>query len=182
MTDRTLLTPLFNKVHTSIRSVDDKVVLLYEPTVVPDTIPLGGGLVIPIGFQQGPGGPAYNDRQGLSYHVYCCGSGPDMCDNVGNPPPSKYAACDKFNAEMVRVRDEDAKRVNGGGNLLSEFGACTNSQDCVAEITRTTTFADAKLHGWAYWQYKFFNDVTTQSGDQEGFYNSDGTVQVSSPT
>jgi transposase-like protein len=37
MTDRTMLTPLFEKVHRAIRSVDDTVIIMYEPTVVPDT-------------------------------------------------------------------------------------------------------------------------------------------------
>jgi endoglycosylceramidase len=137
-----------------------------------------GGIIVPVGFQKGPGGATYDNRQALSYHVYCCGSGPDMCDSGGNPPPSKYHACDKFNPEMVRVRNDDAHRVSRGGALLTEFGACTNTNDCVAEITRTTVAADAKKHGWMYWQYKFFNDVTTQSGDQEGFFNSDGSIQT----
>lgn len=25
----------------------------------------------PDGFEQGPGGPEYNDRQALAYHIYC---------------------------------------------------------------------------------------------------------------
>ena len=38
--------------------------------------------------------------------------------------------------------------------------------------------ADAVLAGWAYWQFKLFEDLTTTAGTgSEGFYNTDGTLQ-----
>ena len=41
-----------------------------------------------------------------------------------------------------------------------------------------TDQSDKYLVGWAYWQFKFFEDLTTSAGTgSEGFYNSDGSLQ-----
>jgi hypothetical protein len=42
--------------------------------------------------------------------------------------------------------------------------------------------ADAAMHSWAYWQFKFFDDITTVSGPMEGFYKSDGSLQTAKVT
>jgi len=34
------------------------------------------------------------------------------------------------------------------------------------------------LVGWAYWQFKYYEDLTTSAGTgSEGFYNQDGSLQ-----
>ena len=61
---------------------------------------------------------------------------------------------------------------------MSEFGACMGSDKCAMEITTFTEACDEHLAGWAYWQFKKFEDLTTSAGTQsEGFYNSDGSLQ-----
>ena len=38
--------------------------------------------------------------------------------------------------------------------------------------------ADEHLVGWAYWQFKYYADLTTSAGTgSEGFYNADGSLQ-----
>jgi len=40
--------------------------------------------------------------------------------------------------------------------------------------------ADEYLVGWAYWQFKYYADLTTSASEgngSEGFYNNDGTLQ-----
>lgn len=34
------------------------------------------------------------------------------------------------------------------------------------------------MQSWAYWQYKYFNDITTTSGPEEGFYKHDGKLDT----
>ena len=38
--------------------------------------------------------------------------------------------------------------------------------------------ADTRLHSWTYWQYKYYNDVTTAArpSELEGLYNTEGTL------
>jgi len=38
---------------------------------------------------------------------------------------------------------------------------------------------DEQLVGWAYWQFKYYEDLTTSAGTHsEGVYNHDGTLQT----
>jgi hypothetical protein len=38
--------------------------------------------------------------------------------------------------------------------------------------------SDEFLVGWAYWQFKYYGDLTTSAGvGSEGFYNHDGSLQ-----
>lgn len=61
---------------------------------------------------------------------------------------------------------------------VTEFGACFTEGPCVQEIEQVAQIADHYLVGWAYWQYKFYGDLTTSSGTgSEGFWNKDGTLQ-----
>ena len=62
---------------------------------------------------------------------------------------------------------------------MSEFGACLDTDTCATEIKQVADVSDEHLVGWAYWQFKNFEDLTTSAGTgSEGFYNMDGTVQT----
>lgn len=52
------------------------------------------------------------------------------------------------------------------------------SAACIAEIDRVGDAADSALHSWAYWQFKWFHDITTVSGPIEGFYTAAGDLQT----
>jgi len=60
---------------------------------------------------------------------------------------------------------------------MTQFGACSDSDRCIAEINRVARSADIALHSWTYWQFKYFDDIITQSGLIEGFYTTDGQLQ-----
>jgi hypothetical protein len=91
---------------------------------VPDTIPLFGGLVFDVGFDSAPGGAVAVTPTGsggdqavaaasasapvdsqtvLAYHVYCCVSGPNACDESGAPfdTPAQDASCDAYNSKKL---------------------------------------------------------------------------------
>ena len=62
--------------------------------------------------------------------------------------------------------------------MFTEFGACWGETACSTEIEQVTSIADGYLAGWAYWQFKDFQDITTTAYDKaEGFYENDGTLQ-----
>ena len=62
--------------------------------------------------------------------------------------------------------------------MITEFGACFDSQSCFREITQVADECDLVLAGWAYWQLKIYKDLTTTAKlGTEGFYNQDGSLQ-----
>lgn len=71
--DRRNLVPFYRRLHRHVRAVDDDRVIMFEPAT-------GGNIAdaLPVGMSHGPGGPAYNDRQALSYHIYCPFAESDM--------------------------------------------------------------------------------------------------------
>jgi len=130
-----------------------------------------------MGSTSGPAGQNVA-HQALSYHIYSCGFADSKCNRQGDTATDKdtYSVCDTWANDAVSTRDADAKRL-GGGMFLTEFGACSGSDACVAEINRVLNPADAAMHSWAYWQFKYNHDITTVSGPMEGFYHDNGTLQ-----
>jgi len=45
---------------------------------------------------------------------------------------------------------------------MTEFGAVDNSPDGVENINFLLNDADKYFQSWSYWQFKSFNDITTQ--------------------
>lgn len=78
--------------------------------------------------------------------------------------------------KRIGTRDQDAIRL-GIPLIISEFGACMDTEACEVEVTQVGDVSDEHLNGWAYWQFKPYHDLTTSAGNKsEGFYNYDGTV------
>jgi len=176
--DRDVLQPMYKALHDVIRVADPLAIIMYEPPPFPDTypdnIPVLGG-VYSMGSTSGPAGTDVA-HQALSYHIYSCGFATSDCDRNGDTKPGPCPVCDSFASKAVSTREADRKRLGGGG-FLTEFGACSGSPQCLAEIARVTSQADEALHSWAYWQFKYNHDITTVSGPIEGFYKDDGTLQ-----
>ena len=59
------------------------------------------------------------------------------------------------------------------GGFLTEFGALSNSPKSAEEITTLTDFMEMHFRSWTYWQFKYFNDITTAArpGTTESFYD-----------
>jgi len=179
--DSVMLQPLYKDLYTIIQAADPGGIVMYEPNPFPDTypsnIPLASG-VHSMGFTQGPatsnGGNA--STQALSYHIYSCGFAENNCDPATGDPPCKGSTCDNYARDAMEMRSSEANNL-GGGVFLSEFGACSDTALCHSEIDRMTVQADTKLQSWAYWQFKYNDDVTTVSGPLESFYYPNGTLQ-----
>jgi endoglycosylceramidase len=168
------LQPMYESLHSIIRANDNDTILFFEP-IQGDVLPALGGMVLPMGFNSTPGGTDYNDRQLLNDHAYCCQSSASICA-AGEPPLDKAKQCAEFNFARVTSRKLDADGL-GVGLIISEFGACLDSVSCVYEITGVTNACDYNMVGWAYWEFKGYNDFTTSANLQEGFYNNQ-TLQV----
>merc|ERR1719247_3730866 len=141
--DRHVLQPMYKALYDTIRLADPAAVAMYEPTPFPDTypsnIPVESG-VHPIGFSSGPAGKDVA-HQALSYHIYSCGFADTRCDRDGNTQKLQCDLCDKWASDAVNTRIADVKRL-GGGIFLTEFGACTETDKCFAEIDRMTSNAE----------------------------------------
>ncbi len=155
--EQTYLQPLYEYVHKAIRAVDDEKIIFFE------------GLTIdywPSGFTQGPGGESYNDRQMLAYHVYCPTSGGSAV---------KQLACDAIDDFFFAIRSRDAERM-GLGMIMTEFGAAEDIKSDIQQLIRTTQVADKYKQSWMYWQFKYYQDITTCTPQGESLYQDDGSV------
>jgi endoglycosylceramidase len=72
----------------------------------------------------------------------------------------------------------NAERINVPG-FLTEFGALSDSSSSVREINRILGLAERSFNSWTYWQFKYYNDVTTAArpATTESFYDNAGQLQ-----
>eukprot|EP00003_Mantamonas_plastica_P024694 TRINITY_DN4650_c0_g1_i1.p1 TRINITY_DN4650_c0_g1~~TRINITY_DN4650_c0_g1_i1.p1 ORF type:complete len:512 (-),score=166.55 TRINITY_DN4650_c0_g1_i1:62-1426(-) len=160
--EKELLQPMYEKVHEAIRKVDNEKIIFYEPTV--DNIGH-------VGFTQGPGGPAYNDRQALSYHIYC-----GDVDKANDPRSQIF--CDFQDDFIFAERIKDLQRLQTAG-MMTEFGANWNDTAGLEGMRFVMDEGDKFYQSYIYWQFKSFHDITTASGPSyEGFYGADGHLQT----
>lgn len=174
--DKKLLAPMYEKVYQKYKANDENSLMWFEPVVHPDIVPHFGGLVFPVGFQTPPGGDIGSDKHILNDHTYCCQLNSTVCAS-GEPDPAYADECLAWHKKRLGTRDADAKRL-GVPLMISEFGACLTEGPCKQEIDQVGQVADEYLVGWAYWQFKYYADLTTSAGTgSEGFYNGDGSLQ-----
>ena len=144
--DKKNLQGFYTKLHENIRTVDNDSIIFFEPST-------GGNFLdaFPVGFTQGPGGPEYNDRQALSYHVYC-----PFVDSKNTSSFLQYIikeiskeGCDLLNDPMYDVRNSDAKKLGLAG-FMTEFG--NNGLGVTPDLLHfATKKMDEFMHGWTYW-------------------------------
>jgi endoglycosylceramidase len=102
----------------------------------------------------------------LSHHVYC-----SML--------LRDAPCSTQEPDAFKEARASTKR-NGVAALLTEFGAT----DDPAVLRRVVNLADRYGEGWQYWQYKTYDDPTTQSStdpkgvDAESIVDANGKVKT----
>ena len=171
--DQNQLLPLYRKIDESLRKIDNDYIMMFEPNIFPDTLPLlfwrfrGTFTDLPI---QDKGKQMYN------YHSYCCSSSISMCSK-GEPPLESAKECKAYHIENVNEANKYTSK-HGIGSIITEFGACFNTESCYNEISSLSDAADQYLTSWAYWMYKPFNDFTTSCIDnQEGLFDADGSLQ-----
>ena len=73
----------------------------------------------------------------------------DVCDK-GNPREDKSFECELWHRKRIMTREKDAERL-GLPLMISEFGACHDSDTCAREISQVASICDEVLVGWAYW-------------------------------
>jgi endoglycosylceramidase len=158
LVERQYLQPLYEHAHSAIRAVDNETIVFFE------------GLTIDYwtsGFSSGPGGAAFNDRQALAYHIYC------PAQNTSSVV--RQMACDAVDDLFLAQRRNDAARL-GVGLVMTEFGAAEAVAADLAQLARTTAVADRFQQSWMYWQFKYFQDITTCTPQGESLYNADGSI------
>eukprot|EP00981_Chlorochromonas_danica_P009322 scaffold2613_cov159-Ochromonas_danica.AAC.9 len=152
-----LLEPMYQYLHQAIRTVDDSKIIFFE------------GLTIDYwqnGFSAGPGGVEYNDRQALAYHVYC---------PTDNSSPIKVFACNLIDDYFFANRVKDAERL-GVPMIMTEFGASEDIKSDLAVLEAVAAQADRFQQSWMYWQFKYYQDITTCTPQGESLYEDDGDV------
>ena len=174
--DREKLFPFSQKAHNAIRTVDDKKIIFFEPSQFPDTLPFFGGITMPIGFPETPGGSDYLDRQALNDHIYCCQVEKDMCID-GEPHLENREVCRKFHAHKVSRRRESAAFYKVP-LIWTEFGACFDGERCAVEIKNACDAFDDNLSSWNHWMFKSFGDHTTHAGPAEGMFTPTGPQKM----
>jgi hypothetical protein len=147
----------------------------FEPGTFPDVNGAPLEVIFPVGFTEPPGGKIGSKNHALNDHSYCCQLSSDACA-TGEPKTSSSAECLDWHQYRIGQRSLDAKRL-GVPLMMSEFGACLTEEPCTQEIMQVTDVCDDNLVGWAYWEFKTFEDLTTSAGTgSEGFYNKDGSL------
>ncbi|PRP75110.1 hypothetical protein PROFUN_03946 [Planoprotostelium fungivorum] len=157
-TDVNFLMPMYEKIHQKIRMNDDTKIIFFEKAVLPAAS----------GFRGGPGGPDYNDRQAFAYHIYC---GPTSRDGT----PSWLNECEALDGFFYDEIDIDLNRTKLAG-FMTEFGAVPDNATSMDSIRYLMEAADARAQSWAYWQLKYYNDITT-AGSGESLYDTEGKIE-----
>lgn len=157
------LMPLYENLNAAIRQRDAQRIVMYDRMVL---APYFGDAP---GFSSGPGGPASNDKQALSAHLYCIGL--DAGGNIEN-----VTICeDVYDLTWDRILNDS--HILGGGRALTEFGAVGDDADSAATLANVMDRADAAAMSAFYWQFKPFHDYTTNNATVEGLFFPNGTLQ-----
>lgn len=164
--DKEKLLPLYEKVYQVLQKHDKNANLHFETAQMPNIIGAMNGIVRPVGFDRLPGIPIQTNAKGnvvaplsehhvLHDHFYCCQVHLDMCNKRGEPKSDERSAgiCRSFHHRRMNQRIKDAKSLNVP-LMITEFGACYNSEVCVREINQVLDESERTLSGWAYWQFK----------------------------
>lgn len=167
------LQPMYKKLHSAIRAHDDNHIILFEPSIIITSVPLRRFAAS--GLTEGPGGSEYNNRQALSYHIYCV-----LMDSDGQPLSN--ILCDGSNKQVMEIRNADTERLGVAG-ILTEWGAYNGvtvpGTKPYKDGLEIGALADDNLQSWIYWQFKGYGDFTTQTDSSEGLWYRNGTLQAS---
>lgn len=161
--DRRKLLPLYQAAHEAIRAHDQRAIVFFEPHV------LNGQFGLASDFPHGgPGGELYNDRQAFAYHIYCQ-NGTSTAVGLALCNVALRTAWGSFRANNARL---------GGGRMLTEFGAVSDSPHALRVLRKSLDLADAHMQSWTYWSFKPYDDITTNASPlSEGLYYRNGTLQ-----
>ena len=124
-----------------------RTILFFEPAT-------GGNFLdrFHAGFEEGPGGPSYNDKQALSYHVYYLYVDTKNVSTFLQQVIANLSIvdCDLLDNFLYDNRRDDTQRLSMAG-FLTEFGNAGRGKAAEDVINFATSKMDEFLHGWTYW-------------------------------
>lgn len=160
--DQQNLFPLYESLSAAIRQEDSQRLIMFEPAVT-ETF-----LMQQTGFTQGPG--SNPNATVFAFHNYC--ENQDAQGDITN-----VTSCQNtLNGYWALERANRAK-LPGSGAFLTEFGAVGAAESSAESLSFILDLADQDLVPWAYWSYKYYDDITTQNDVSETLFNPDGSVQ-----
>jgi hypothetical protein len=136
------LAPFYARNFQEYIKADKENIMMFEPGQFPDMLGLGTEAVVwNLGFETPPGGQIGSANHVLNDHTYCCQLGASVCAATGEPSAADKDRCLDLHQRRIGTRDSDAKKL-GIPLIMSEFGACMDSQECVTEVSQVTSVAD----------------------------------------
>ena len=123
------------------------------------------------GFETGPGGPDYDDRQAFAFHHYC----PTV--DAGGAPTNEFY-CDWFADRAFETRVVDSERL-GGGSFLTEWGSFSTDPAALNEFNTISALADKFLISWAHWGYEHIHSLALDSFLTHTYARSTAGIPVS---
>lgn len=121
---------MYKKIDDGISEIDKDYILFFQSIPFPDILPFFGGIILK-SFDHTPVDNSVR-KQALNVHNYCCASGPNIC-RKGEPSLSDAEKCSKFHKKKVKTNKEQAHEI-GIPSIITEFGACSDSEACYYEI------------------------------------------------
>jgi hypothetical protein len=155
--DHDRLAPFYARLQKEVyNKYSNRTVNFFEPTIFPDidNVRIGGMTLFSYVrtklFTTPPGGKIGSKRHAFNNHAYCCVLDINICKASGEPTPESSQDCNNYHNYQIGKRQEDSTRMQVPF-VLTEFGACMNTDECVREITQVTDIAERDLFSWAYW-------------------------------
>ena len=95
---------------------------------------------------------------------------------LGEPINNKV--CNAFDQLEVASKELNAQALKVGA-FMTEYGALSNSHKSAEEVRTLTDLMTQYFRSWSYWQFKYFDDITTAArpGTTESFYDEFGNLQ-----
>lgn len=175
--DMEQIMPVYRKVDKSLREIDPNYILFFENMPFPDFLPLFGGLII--GKFTERVNKDENANQVYNVHNYCCLSGPTVCSGPEPDLETAKNSCPDYHKKKLKKNLQDAAELNVP-LIVSEFGACSDSEACYHEVAGFVKEAEPNFISWMYWNYKPYGDFTTSAialVKKEGIFQEDGSIQ-----
>ena len=174
--DKYILGPFYRKIYEKLKEIDNDIIYLLEPFPFPNTIPLFGGIFLK-SFDEAPLGIENKQNQAFNFHSYCCLASPTTCLNKEPSLEDAKTTCKSYHTRKLSVNKSIGDKL-GLPTIVTEFGACSSSENCYWELKNFLDAAEDHLISWAYWMYKPFGDFTTSAdSNEEGLFYPDGRVQ-----
>lgn len=133
--DEKKLAPMYERIHEKFMEVSKDNIMYFEGGQFPDMMGKIGpfNAIFNVGFKLPPGGAIGSENHVLNDHTYCCQVNPNLCAD-GEPPEGTDDVCYSFHQDRLSIRNGDAYRL-GVPLIISEFGACLDTDVCAREIT-----------------------------------------------